>query len=272
MSLSRLDKAGRVVGFSSNGQVYGHALLFDGTASVDLGAFAEDDCGGCSLISKAHDINDKGQIVGDSQTGDGAFQGFLWEAGVMTKLPTLGGTGSSAKAINRRGVIVGSSPTSVAPNTTRAFLYRHGKMHNLGVLGAGDGSTAYDINDLDQVVGMSTTDGPNGPRAFIHRDGAMSEIPMPPGTNSALAYRINNAGWAVGGFLIAGESDGRGFVHDGLATYDLNDTLSPADQAIWYIRNANSINASGQILVSAKRRIGGTLQVLVLTPQADARP
>src|SRR6266545_1922692 len=36
---------------------------------------------------------------------------FLWERGKVTNLPSLTGSGGNATAINKHGVIVGSSPT-----------------------------------------------------------------------------------------------------------------------------------------------------------------
>jgi len=55
------------------------------------------------ISSEAVDINDRGQIVGGSGTGS-LGRAFIWEAGTMTPLGTLGGLESSARAINNAGV------------------------------------------------------------------------------------------------------------------------------------------------------------------------
>jgi len=59
--------------------------------------------------STAWDINDNGQVVGYSDTGNGQHRAFYWddESG-MIELPTLGGN-SLARAINNEGQIVGYS-------------------------------------------------------------------------------------------------------------------------------------------------------------------
>ena len=75
-------------------------------------------------ISSATDVNDRGQAVGNSETGatdemgQAIFHGFRWhdtnlngasDPGEMTDLGTLGGDNSSAFGINNRGQVVGSA-------------------------------------------------------------------------------------------------------------------------------------------------------------------
>ena len=268
-SLRGIDKVGHVVGNSPTAKTYAHAILFDGVETKDLGAFPEDDCGGCSLISYAYGMNSKGQVVGSSQTGDGGFQGFVWKDGVMTKLPTLGGWASGANAINERGVAVGSAVVEET-GYGHAVIYRKGKVQDLGVLGTGSGSTAWDINNLDVVVGDSTTDGPNGERPFIYSAGEMKQLPLPANALNGSANRINDAGWVIGGYLPMGDSHGRAWVNDGHEVYDLNTLIPAADQAQWIINGATDINASGQILVHATKPSDlQTTYTLILTPTAN---
>ncbi|MGM9486706.1 hypothetical protein [Ideonella sp. YS5] len=266
--LAAIDSHGRAVGQSPAQHTYLHAILFDGKSTVDLGAFAEDDCGGCSLASWANDINDKGQVVGLGLTADGWARGALWEEGVIQKLPTLGGDVSEAYAINDHGVIVGRAETGGPTKQGRAFVYRRGQMFDLGVLGTGTGSIAFDINRSNQIVGDSSTDGADAIRPFLFADGIMREIPLPLAAITGTAWRINDAGWVIGTYLPVGSprATPHGFVYNGEGTFDLNDVISPEDQAKWLIRSASAINESGQILVSATQRSNETIHVLLLTP------
>ena len=61
--------------------------------------------------SQAHDINNRGQVVGYSYIGSGSPHAFLWEDGEMTDLGTLGGYDSEANGINDRGQVAGFSRT-----------------------------------------------------------------------------------------------------------------------------------------------------------------
>ena len=71
----------------------------------------------------------------------------------LVSLGTLGGGTSKALAINERGEIVGDS--SRADGSTHGFLWRNGKMADLGVLAGGDFSSAQGINDRGEIVGVS---------------------------------------------------------------------------------------------------------------------
>lgn len=69
----------------------------------------------------------------------------------VTKLGTLGGICSGARAINDAGQVVGYS--HISGNTDyRAFLWQSGSMQDLGTLG-GPSSYANGINAAGQVVG-----------------------------------------------------------------------------------------------------------------------
>jgi probable HAF family extracellular repeat protein len=95
-------------------------------------------------------INDRGQVVGWSETpdidpnsGNPIFRAFLWNKGILQDLGTLGGQSSQALlgGINSEGQVVGEAETStVDPNNPpffawHAFLWETGAMHDLGTLG-----------------------------------------------------------------------------------------------------------------------------------------
>ncbi|MGQ0639840.1 MAG: PKD domain-containing protein [Gemmatimonadaceae bacterium] len=74
--------------------------------------------------SRALAINNAGQVVGVSSVSfisGGLGRAFLWENGVMTALPSLGGANSNALGINAGGDVVGWSNT--ANGDTHAVLW-----------------------------------------------------------------------------------------------------------------------------------------------------
>ena len=78
----------------------------------------------------ARDINEAGQIVGDSEVRGGATHAFLFTpwVGRMVDLGTLGGSTSIARAISDRGLITVSSTIS----GTAAFIWESGRMRASG--------------------------------------------------------------------------------------------------------------------------------------------
>src|SRR5215211_3543219 len=113
---------------------------------TDLGTLP----GGDSFDSStASGINDRGQIVGQSDTPSFELHAFLWEDGKMSDLGTLPGGRSRALDINDLGQVVGSSHT--ASGAFHAFLWEKGKMSDLGTLPGGGFSTAEAINNRGQV-------------------------------------------------------------------------------------------------------------------------
>ncbi len=104
--------------------------------------------------SRAHGINERGQVVGSSTTRDGELHAFLWEDGEMRDLGTLGGRLSRAHGINDRGQVVGASSTG--DGELHAFLWEDGRMRDLGSLS--DDSRASAVSEGGVVVGASRTE------------------------------------------------------------------------------------------------------------------
>jgi probable HAF family extracellular repeat protein len=143
--------------------------------------------------SEAHDINNRGQIVG-WRVVEGALGGFLWEDGVVTELGIRGHGSHSHLAINEHGQVVGNC--EVAPGIIHACLWEVGVITDLGALG-GIRSHAADINNKGQVVGWWMA-ALWEPRAFLWEVGVMIDLGTLEGRERARAFAINDAGQIVG--------------------------------------------------------------------------
>ena len=227
----------------------------------------------------AWEINDFGQVAGCSgfESIEPPERATRWTSGVPQDLGTLG-TDSRAYSVNNLGHVAGSSTVS----NPHGFFWSDATgivdiAPNLGF------TTAYDLNDADQVTGRAG----NG-FAFRWQNGVRADLPPPApwrysnglaiNENGQIAGSVKNAtgnsenfarytdgvGWEVfGGFgqrnalwgiNDLGDAVGQGlspqfdvgFVYlEGVGLFQLNDLQETPGQ--WFIIDARDINNSGQI-------------------------
>ncbi len=169
--------------------------------------------------SRVGGINASGMIVGAAQFGDASapFRAFLTTAdNKTTNLGTLGGSYSSATAVNAAGQVVGES-NNTDDSTKQAFLYANGQLTGLGTLGGGY-SSANAINNAGQVVGYSTTANEANTHAFLYSGGKMTDLGTLPGGNYSAATGINDAGAVVGQSTLANGSTNAFLYNNGQMT------------------------------------------------------
>ena len=92
----------------------------------------------------------------------------------VTDLGTLGGTFSSAYALNDLGHVVGRSRLEPGTFINRGFVWMYGNMIDLGAL-AGSGATPNGINNQSQVTGVSTNWWDYN-HAFLWENGEMIDL------------------------------------------------------------------------------------------------
>jgi probable HAF family extracellular repeat protein len=146
--------------------------------------------------SDARALNEAGQITGSFTPTGGEFTGFLWTPG--RSFIELQGNRPIPFGLNDRGMVVG-----VIFLTQTAFVWtRERGTENIGVLPGGGFSTAYGVNNREEVVGQSST--ADSQHAFLWtREEGMIDLNSrlrnaPPGFAVTIATQINEHGAILG--------------------------------------------------------------------------
>lgn len=174
----------------------------------------------------ARAINSSGMIVGWATSEEENFpiHGFLWDPATPEQsidLGTLGGYSSDARDINDNGIIIGRSETSKerALNNNLGYIYDPAatpKMSAIPEFSDADNfnsSTAYAINNNNQIVGSAQISGGFGSKstAFLydHNNGTLVNlndmVDCSLGWVVSLARDINDNGIITGTGSVNGE-------------------------------------------------------------------
>jgi len=256
----RVNNDGAVAGWVGD-----HAWMWDKTgAGTDLDALVPCDADS-SRDSKAHDINDAGDVVIGficDRAGVRVFGASLYRGGSLTELGTLGGSYTSASGINTAGQIAGSSflpPDSDGHTYEHAFIWENGSLRDIGTLGGHD-SGARDINDAGHVVGTSRNAADEN-RGYWYDGTTMHQLPTcHGGDNWPQPEAINNHDQITGNYFGKGFE---AFLYQKGRCYSLL-TLLDTSGAGWTRLQANDINDKGVIVGSGI--FNGKGQAFIATP------
>jgi probable HAF family extracellular repeat protein len=145
-----INNEGTVVGEANATFVPGVAVVWDDGVASALTPLAE------GATAAAADVNDLGQIVGNSATTAPPWlvrDPVLWDAGTIVDLGSLGGSFGLATAVNASGQIAGYLAN--AAGETRAFLWDSGIRTFLDPLPGDTQSFALGMNGSGEIVGIS---------------------------------------------------------------------------------------------------------------------
>ena len=213
-----------------------HAVLWYKGQKVDIGALG---LGGPNNAASA--VNERGQAVGEAQTSvpnaedfcgfnahglpssSTACLPFLWQNGLMTKLPTLGGANGVANMVNNRGQVAGYAENKTQDQGCpvlqfKPVIWENGGIHELRTYPGDPDGAALGINDNGQVVGVSGPCAAFNPNlglylldshALLWQDGKVTDLGNLGGDgrfggNHACA--INNQGHVVGHSDLTGDT------------------------------------------------------------------
>jgi probable HAF family extracellular repeat protein len=202
-----VNGAGYIVGYRQTHKDHmaarSRVFIYRESQVVDLGTFGGED----GVVAA---INDSGQLVGQFGTEPHAdyadHRGFLLNGKKLTDLGSLGGRMTTPTDINNAGQVVGYGQLRSGAN--HAFLYRAGRLADLGTLPGGTQSYAYAINNPGQAVGASDSSA-DAQRAVLFEGGQVRDlnglIPATSGWLLSEARDINDAGQIAGTGVYEGQ-------------------------------------------------------------------
>jgi hypothetical protein len=210
-------------------------------------------------------INDNGDVVGQSDAGNGAARGFLARPGLpAVVLPTLGGTSDMACGVNNSDQVALNStdPVTGFPHAARVEA---------------DGVTIMDAGTVDGTPGFSTACAIDDPGHIGGFSSALNFLAFhayrwnpgnPVAVDATLPSSFGNVesianGMSAGWYMSTLTGTNFAMLHtDANGAVDLN-TQIPANSG-WVLTQIKGINASGQMVGDGL--LNGALGVFRLTP------
>lgn len=208
-----------------------HAFFWRKGVMTDLGTLGGPDS---FVLVANHTISEKDVVVGYSETSTPdpnaenfcnnapifahnlTCLAFVAEKGVMTPLPTLGGTNATAAGINNRGQVVGvaetpdSDPCSPFALQVEAVIWQDGRIQQILSPFGGSVAAGNAINDNGDVVGLSGCVTSNV-YAVLWRHGKPINLGTLGGAFGNIPFDINNEGQVVGQSDLLGDTFHHGF-------------------------------------------------------------
>jgi probable HAF family extracellular repeat protein len=240
---------------------------------TDLGTL-----GGCCTIGR--DMNDSGQVTGDSTSPENRFHlVFLWNGTKLRNLGALGHEAGIGTSVNASGQVTGlvhdfgdsqniflwdgqlqrdlgpgvGFEINTAGHVTgrldiganfHAFFWNGTTMRDLGTLG-GSNSVGIAINDSGRVTGASQTTGNAAELAFVWNGKKMRSLGAFGGTRST-GTDINAFGQVAGDAFTTGNSARHAFFWDGTTLHDLG-TLGGTHSSVSAMNDFGDVTGSSQM-------------------------
>ena len=259
-----INDKGWVLGFSTlPGDQETRATLWVQGRKIDLGTL------GGANSEAFYGPSDSGWVAGSAETStpdpldqQPCFYGsyltclpFVWRDGVMTALPTLGGSFGNAFNVNNLGQVVGAA-ASAAPDPTCAgqpiiqgfqpVLWKNGHVLELPTIAGDPDGLAAGINDKGQAVGgtgnCAQANNLQTTHAVLWENGAATDLGSLGGTTYSFAENINNLGQVVGVSNISGDTTSHAFLRQNGVMTDLGTLAGDS------FSDAHWINDNGQVV------------------------
>lgn len=195
----------------------------------------------------AEDINDNGEVVGQSLFAGFGMRPTRWDAsGNPTHLGLLSGASTgSAYAINNNGEIVGLSEFSDGLSKATLWDGRGGIVDVHDAIGSTSTSVPWDISDAGVIVGQGNISPGIFARGFIWdqtNPAVQAGTDLYPGGAN---YGVNEAGVVVGSAFFFGDPDDAMMaIPDGRGGYDYP-WINPFGR---YFSQARALNENGMVV------------------------
>jgi probable HAF family extracellular repeat protein len=223
-------------------------------------------------------INDRGQIVGHSQTsnttnmntGCPPFDPFIWQNGQMIDINpgNFGGGVGGTNFLNNRGQAVGFGSLS-GDVDFHPFLWEEGRLTDLftiGNLGGGIGS-AFNVNEKGHVIGLSSLPGDQVFHAVRWSNGEFTDLGTLEGDPCSQPLVINSKDQIVGVSGPCDFSTTHAFLWENGEMVNL-DMLIPPGAGI-QLNYAGWVSERGEIAAQGVLTASGATRAVLLIPDGD---